>query len=188
MCVGVLLPRSECDSEHKNAFLLACVDKGRFLQPCPGPWDELSLFLLHPTSAACPLTSLFLVAITFTATAWQAPVSFFLPCFALCFPLAHPTPVHTSLHPSLSVSFCPHPGCLLSASLTASAQPCWKPALGKNQPGTAAMGASMGSGPPGSHLVSPGLSWAQGRDPQQRGRNELPGNGAGTLIPSWGQE
>lgn len=96
--------------------------------------------------------------------------SFFLPCFALCFPLAHPTPVHTSLHPSLSVSFCPHPGCLLSAFLTASAQPCWKPALGKNQPGTAAMGASMGSGPPGSHLVSPGLSWPQGRDPPAEGQ------------------
>lgn len=120
----VLLTPLNAAVEHKDAFLLGRVYRGRDLQPYPEPWDELSLFLLHsgvpPSSAACPLTSLSLslVATTFTARVWHG--SNLIPSALLC-------PPHTSSHRSAPVLLrvLLSPPCLLRASPTASAQPRW---------------------------------------------------------------
>lgn len=177
--------------EHKDAFLLGWVYKGRDLQPCPGPWDELSLFLLHPgVPSTCALIPVPVPCGHHVPSPClgTAPISFLLPCSALCFPPAcldthQPTPVCTSPCPRPSVPTLFAEGllhCIGPALLEAS--------KGKNRrDGMSVGGAWRGSVAP----VPPGLSFPWGGlgrwkgPPHQRVRNELLENGAGTLIPSW---
>lgn len=96
------------------------------------------------------------------------------PSFCLALPFASPLPAPHQFTPVCTSP----PPCLLSASPTAPAQLCWEPAVG-----AAGMGVSIswrGTGGGSVASVSPGSSWADGRDPLS-----LTESGGGTLIPSW---